>query len=84
MFGRSQPPAPSREELEERLDSMRPGAEPQPFEEGEVTGLIDLALERLQIAQQSTASHLEAATRRLLDEAELTRELARRLTKPPP
>lgn len=82
MFGRKSEP-PTAAELERKADSLRPGAEPQPLEPEEVTGVIDLARERLQVAQDATSSTFEAATRRLREEAQRAVELARRLSTPP-
>jgi hypothetical protein len=86
MFGSRKPPAPpSRAALEQKVDSLRPGspAPPASLDQGEVTGVIDLALERLEIAQHHTVSAVQAASQRLLDEAQRTRDLARSLTVPP-
>jgi hypothetical protein len=78
----SEPPTP--ETLERKCDSLRPGGNPEPLDPGEVTGVIDLALERLQVAQEATTSALEAATKRLQDETRLAIAFARRLSMPPP
>jgi hypothetical protein len=82
----SKPPA-SREALVEQLDSMRPGAPqcPRQLAPEDVTGLLDLALERLQHAHDTGAVALLAATERLLEETHATQALAKRLsTQPPP
>lgn len=78
----SQPP--TAETIQRKTDSLRPGEEPEHLEPGEVTGVIDLALERLQAAQQATTSALESATERMRDEARRAMDLARRLSMNPP
>jgi hypothetical protein len=95
MFGRSKEP-PSRELLAEKCDSLRPGTplaeairsgRPTPervLAPEDVTGVINLALERLDESAESGRSALEAATARLLDEAAAAQELAVQLTKLPP
>jgi hypothetical protein len=82
MFWRrksSQPPAAAPEPavIERKTDSLRPGCEPEPLDPGEVTGVIDLALERLRAAQEATTSALEDSARKLQAEAERARRLAR-------
>jgi hypothetical protein len=87
MFGRkktSAPPPADAQTIERKTDSLQPGAEPEPLDPGEVTGVIDLALERLQAAQEASTSALEDATRKLHAEALRACQLARSLTIPPP
>jgi hypothetical protein len=85
---RSKPPT-SREELVVKLDSLSPeaggtsGVTCELLQE-EVTGVIDLALERLQVGAEDGGAALRAATERLLGETTATRALAIRLSKPPP
>lgn len=83
MFGRRSEP-PAAEAIERKTDSLRPGGEPQPLDPNEVTGVIDLALERLQVAQQATTNALAAATKRMQTEADYARSLAERVSAPPP
>jgi hypothetical protein len=86
MFGlrSKQPPLPSRDELEVKLDSLRPGARQVRLEPEDVTGVIDLALERLKIAQESGTAALQAATDRLLSESAAAQALASTVLPPPP
>lgn len=80
MFGRkkpSEPPPPSREDLERKTDSLRPGADPEALDPNDVTGVIDLATERLRVAQEAATAALEDATRKLHREAERACRLAR-------
>jgi hypothetical protein len=85
---KSKQPA-SREELVVKLDSLRPeaggtsGVTCELLPE-EVTGVIGLALERLQAGAEDGGATLRAATERLLDETTATRALAIRLSQPPP
>jgi len=84
MFGRrSKPPTPTPEAIERKADSMRPGATPEPFGVEEVTGVIDLAIARLEAAQAATTSAIEKATRELQAETAEAIALARRMSHPP-
>lgn len=64
MFGRhSEPPDP--ETIERKVESLRPGAEPEPLDPTEVTQVIDLAVSRLQEAQEATTGALDAVLEKL-------------------
>lgn len=82
-FFRKTVPPPAPETLERKADSLRPGASPEPLEAEEVTGLIDLTLERLSHAQQATTDALERAAKRLEYDTRSAIDLARRLSSPP-
>ena len=84
MFGRRRlpPPAAAPEAIERKTDSLCPGAEPEFLDPGEVTGVINLTLERLHAAQEATTSALEEASRELYDETARACRLARSLTPP--
>lgn len=82
MFGRKSTP-PTPEQIERKTDSLRPGAAQEFIDANEVTGVIDLALERLRAAQEATTGALEAATKRLEDEARRAVDLARSVSLPP-
>jgi hypothetical protein len=85
IFSRRSPPPPTRDELVEKLDSLRPGpGGARHLAPEDVTGVIDLALERLQAAQEHGSVALLAATERLLEESEATCALAKRLSDRPP
>ncbi len=84
MFGRSKSQPPTADQIERVTDSMVPGAMPETLQIEEVTGVIDLALERLQAVQESSTNALEAATRRLRAETQRCTMLARSFTDPPP
>lgn len=63
MFRRSQPPKPDREKLEQSLERIRDERKSDPqLSPDEITGVIDLALEELVDATNSTG-HVEAAER---------------------
>lgn len=65
------------------MDSFRPGAQPERLDPSDVTGVIDLALERLRAAQEATTATLEEHARKLHAEAERVCELARTVSAPP-
>jgi hypothetical protein len=74
----------SHEELVRRLDSMRPdGTFERPLEPKDVTGVLQLALERVRLAEEQTTLALQESTDRLLLETAATRDLVRSLTNPP-
>jgi hypothetical protein len=79
------PPTPDA--IKRKLDSLRPpGASERPsapvvLEQDEVTGVINLALERIAVANASTA--VEVAARRLMRESCATQEIMRSLSPPP-
>lgn len=76
-------PPPDPETIERKLESLRPGAEPEPLDRGEVTGVIDLALERLQVAQEATTGALDGVCKRMQAETARAIAFARRLSLPP-
>jgi hypothetical protein len=85
VFGRKpQPPEVTRDSLTVKLDSLRPMGEPMVIAPEEVTGLITLALERLQEGHDAGAAELRAATERLLVQTDAAQGVALRLTKLPP
>lgn len=64
MFGRKSDPPPP-EVIERKVESLRPGAEPEFVDPSEVTQVIDLAVQRLQAAQDKTTGALDAALEKL-------------------
>jgi hypothetical protein len=79
------PPTPDA--IKRKLDSLRPPGASEPpsapvrLEPDEVTGVINLALERIAVANASTA--VEIAARRLMRESSATQEIMRSLSPPP-
>lgn len=84
MFGRKSLPPVTRESLTVKLDSMRPMGLPMAIAPEEVTGLLTLALERLQAGHDAGAAELRAATDRLLAQTDAAQGVALRLTQLPP
>jgi hypothetical protein len=88
MFGRKSKPPPTRDELVVKLDSLRPGAPPpgptERLDPEDVTGVIDLALERLQVGHDAGHAALQAATHRLITQTARSIELAQTVLPPPP
>lgn len=65
---------PSKEEIEEKLDSDRP------IKHSEVSGALQCALGRLDTTMSSSSEHIERAAKRLRAESQQTRA---RLSVPP-
>jgi hypothetical protein len=64
-------PPPTLADLEQRLTTIRPdGTTDQPLADEEVTGVIDLALEKMIVASQLEVSRLEHATDLLREETD--------------
>lgn len=73
----------SHEELVLKLDSMRPdGTFDRPLEQKDVTGVLQLAFERVRIAEEQTRAAIQESTDRLMLETQATRDLVRSLTPP--
>lgn len=71
------------EELVLKLDSMRPdGTFDRPLEQKDVTGVLQLAFERVRIAEEQTRAAIQESTDRLMIETQATRDLVRSLTPP--
>jgi hypothetical protein len=82
-------PSPPREVLVRKLESLHPYAlEPATaLEPEDVTGVIDLALERVTIAQSQTAEAMRTAVERFEREAAAAKRVTRVLSeseRPPP
>ena len=71
-----------RDDLERKLDSLRPGATPEPIADEDVTGVIQLASERMISASDQTSAALDSATQRIHDESDRTRRLLLSLRPP--
>lgn len=63
------------DDLQRKLDSMRPGADPVPIADEDVTGIIHLATEQAFTESIRATAALDAATQRVLDESARTRAL---------
>jgi hypothetical protein len=89
VFSRRSPPAEDdttqRLVLEKKLNSIRPdGSTDEPIAPEDVTGLLELARERLRAAVEHTDLVLTRSTERLQRETEALREFSERLSKRPP
>jgi len=77
--------APAREaEITHALESIRPdGSSDRPIALADVTGVLELALERVRLEVERTHATLSCATNRLMHETRAMRATTRRLTDPP-
>lgn len=81
----AEPAAEPSPAISRALESIRPdGSAERRLEVGEVTAVLDLAFERLRVAQEESGTRLRLATRRLTHEARATRALSQEIQLPVP
>lgn len=77
-------PDPSPETIQAKLESIRPdGTSDRPIAPEDVTGILNLALERLADAQTAAHTAILEAAERLTRETRKTMAATRALTDPP-